>query len=185
MRLSIWLTELKVIEVAKSPGVRLTHRGTADKRMFFREPISVRKSLSCFTSEIRAWSERSVKEWVVSAAQPVVREVDPPIRSARSRVSGRSSEDGRNGRTKPRGSGKLRSFAAFPKVGAARTRCPPCLKEGCKCARSKRRCARVCSGNFLHGDKDCRWRGCDSLSTGLVPCFHSMSVETPSPSWSR
>ena len=29
------------------------------KRMFFREPISVRKSLSCVTSEIRAWSVRS------------------------------------------------------------------------------------------------------------------------------
>jgi hypothetical protein len=28
------------------PKVRLTREGTADKRMFFREPISVRKSLS-------------------------------------------------------------------------------------------------------------------------------------------
>ena len=42
--------------VAKSPGVRLTHGGTAEKHGFFREAISVRKSLSCFTSEIRAWS---------------------------------------------------------------------------------------------------------------------------------
>ena len=144
MRLSIWPTEVKAVGGCEVSRRAPDARRDGGKEEVFREAISVRKSLSCFTSEIRAWSVRSVREWVVSAAQPVVREVDPPIRSARSRVSGRSSEDGRNGRTKPRGSGKLRSFAAFPKVGAARTRCPPCLKEGCKCARSKRRCARVC-----------------------------------------
>jgi hypothetical protein len=51
--------EVKLCGVAKPPVVRLTHGGTAEKHGFFREAISVRKSLSCFTSEIRAWSERS------------------------------------------------------------------------------------------------------------------------------
>jgi hypothetical protein len=36
--------------------VRLTHGGTAEKHGFFRKAISLRKSLSCITSEIRAWS---------------------------------------------------------------------------------------------------------------------------------
>ena len=40
------------------------------------------------------------------------------------------------------------------------------------------------SGDFIHSDKDCRCDGRESRSVGLVPCFHSMSVETPSPSWS-
>ena len=41
-------------------------------------------------------------------------------------------------------------------------------------------------GNVLafHSDKDCRC-GWESRSVGLVPCFHSIRVETPSPSWSR
>ncbi len=64
--------------------------------------------------------------------------IKPPIRSARSRVSGRG-EDGANGRAKPSASGKLRWFAAVPKPGAARTR----RREGCKRARCGRRCARV------------------------------------------
>ena len=101
----------------------------------------------------------------------------PPIRSARSRVSGRG-EDGANGRAKPSGSGKVRWFAAVPKPGAARTR----RREGCKRARSRRGCARVFSGNCFHSECP---RGWESRSIGLVPCFHSMSVETPSPSWSR
>ena len=79
---------------------------------------------------------------------------------------------------------ELRSFAAFPKAGAARTRRRP-PKEGCKWARSRRRCARVCRVTSFHSDKDCRCGGCESRSAGLVPCFHSISVETPSPSWSR
>jgi len=36
----------------------------------------------------------------------------------------------------------------------------------------------------FHGDKDCLC-GRESWSVGLVPRFHSMRVETPSPSWSR
>ena len=56
--------------------------------------------------------------------------IEPPIRAARSRVSGRG-EDGSNGRAKPSGSGKVRWFAAVPKPGAARTR----RREGCKRAR--------------------------------------------------
>ena len=39
-------------------------------------------------------------------------------------------------------------------------------------------------GDFIHSDKDCLCGGRESRSVGLVPCFHSMSVETPSPSWS-
>jgi hypothetical protein len=39
-------------------------------------------------------------------------------------------------------------------------------------------------GNFIHGDKDCLCGGRESRSVGLEPCFYSMSVETPSPSWS-
>ena len=46
--------------------------------------------------------------------------------------------------------------------------------------------ARVRKGVLLafHSDKDCRC-GRESRSVGLVTCFHSMRVETPSPSWSR
>jgi hypothetical protein len=39
-------------------------------------------------------------------------------------------------------------------------------------------------GNLIHSDKDCLCDGRESRSVGLVPCFHSISVETPSPSWS-
>ena len=39
-------------------------------------------------------------------------------------------------------------------------------------------------GNLLHSDKDCRCGGPESRSVGLLPCFHSISVETPSQSWS-
>src|SRR4029077_794846 len=40
-------------------------------------------------------------------------------------------------------------------------------------------------GNSLafHNDRDCP-RGLERRSIGLVPCFHCMSVDTPSPSWS-
>ena len=74
----------------------------------------------------------------------MAREVQPPIRSTRSRVLGQSGEDGMNGRAKPSRSEEVRSFAAFPRAGAASIRRPPCLKEGCEWARSKRRCAMVC-----------------------------------------
>ena len=33
---------------------------------------------------------------------------------------------------------------------------------------------------LIHRVEDCRCGGCESRSVGLVPCFHSMSVETPS-----
>ena len=46
MKLSIWLMEVKLIGVAKSPGVRLTHGGTAENTVI-PEAISVRESLSC------------------------------------------------------------------------------------------------------------------------------------------
>jgi hypothetical protein len=39
-------------------------------------------------------------------------------------------------------------------------------------------------GRSIHRDKDRRYDGRESRSVGLVPCFHSMSVETPSESWS-
>jgi hypothetical protein len=57
--LSIWLTEMTVNgNLQGIPEVRLTHEWTAKKSDFFREAISVRKSLSCTTSKIRAWSGR-------------------------------------------------------------------------------------------------------------------------------
>ena len=88
MSLNISQTELKVIGLAKSS---LTHGGMAEEHKFSPAPISGRKSLSCVTSEIRAWSETSEKAWVVSGVQQVTREAQPPIRSARSRGLGLNS----------------------------------------------------------------------------------------------
>lgn len=86
----------------------------------------------------------------------MARKVQPPIRSIRSRVSGSHGEDGMNGRAKP--SRSEEAIQAQVRHGVSR--------------------------DFIHSDKDCLCCGGESRSVGLVPCFHSMSVETPSPSWS-
>jgi hypothetical protein len=62
--------------------------------MFFGKPISVRKSLSCITSEVRAWSERSGRIRIDRVNWKAIFEVQAPIRSSRSRVPRR--EERRN-----------------------------------------------------------------------------------------
>ena len=76
------------------PRVRLTHAGDAEKRMFFGEPISVQKSLSCVKSEARAWSERSGWIRIDRVNWKAIFEVQAPIRSSRSKVPRR--EERRN-----------------------------------------------------------------------------------------
>ena len=64
---------------------------------------------------------------------------------------------------------------------------PPALTERrMQMSAMKARLRQGVLGNVLafHSDKDCRC-GLESRSLGLVACFHSMRVETPSLSWSR
>jgi hypothetical protein len=138
MRSSIWQTQVKAVESCEVSRRAPDARRDGGKREFFRKAIFVRKSLSCFTSEIRAWSERSGKVRVVRCVWRTVPKVQPPIRPVRSRAMGRG-EDGANGRAKPSLSGMVSWFASV-RTGAARTR----RREGCKRARSKRGCARAC-----------------------------------------
>jgi hypothetical protein len=64
---------------------------------------------------------------------------------------------------------------------------PPALPERrVQMSAIKERVRQGVAGHVLafHSDEDCRF-GRESWSVGLVPCFHSMRVEIPSPSWSR
>ena len=107
-----------------------------------------------------------------------------PIRSDRSRVSGRRGEDGTNGRAKPRRSEEVRSFCSLSEGGRGKDS-PPALRERrIQLGVVKARVRHGMPGILIHSDKDCRCGGWESRSPGLEPCFHSMRVETPSPSWS-
>ena len=101
----------------------------------------------------------------------------PPIRTARSRVSGRG-EDGANGAGEAKRVGKVALVCSRPEDGRGKDSPPQRVQTSAIRARVRK----GVQGNFFHSECP---RGRESRSVGLVPYFHAISVETPSPSWSR
>jgi hypothetical protein len=75
-----------------------------------------------------------------------------------------AGKDGMNGWAKPSRSGELRSFAASPKVAAARTRRPRPPEGSGQMGEIQAQVRQGVPGNFPHSNSDCRLAGRESRS---------------------